>query len=74
MSKIILYWSNIPEKSGYETVDEWKESELKFSPLHDLVFKSHEKLGNDVELWTHQKVSDFPYKGICVKDKKKKRK
>lgn len=68
MSKIILYWSNIPEKSGYETVDEWKESELKFSPLHDLVFKSHEKLGNDVELWTHQKVSDFPYKGICVKD------
>jgi hypothetical protein len=68
MAKIILYWSNIPEKSGYKTVDEWRESELEFSPLHDLVFKSHEKLGNDVEVWTHQKVSNFNYNGITIKD------
>ena len=59
MAKIILYWSNIPKKFGYKTIDEWKESNLKFSPLHDLVFKSHERLENDVELWTHQKVDNF---------------
>lgn len=68
MPKIILYWSNIPERCGYKTINEWKESELQFSPLHDLVFKSHERLGNDVELWTHQKITNFAYKGIIVKD------
>lgn len=71
MAKIILYWSNIPKKFGYKTIDEWKESNLKFSPLHDLVFKSHEKLENDVELWTHQKVDNFNYKGIVIKDASK---
>jgi len=68
MSKIILYWSNIPAKHNYKTLDEWKNSELIFSPLHDLVFRSHERLNNDVELWTHQKVTDFKYKGITIKD------
>lgn len=61
MSKIIMYWSNIPERCGYNTVDEWTNSELKFSLLHDLVFKSHERLNNDVEIWTHQKVTEFSY-------------
>ncbi len=68
MAKIIMYWSNIPEKSGYKTIDEWRNAELQFSPHHDLVLKSHERLGNDVELWTHQKVSEFNYKGITIKD------
>jgi len=68
MHKIILYWSNIPERYGYQTVNEWRNSELKFSPLHDLVFKSHERLKNDVELWTHQKISNFKYKGIDIRD------
>lgn len=68
MAKIIMYWSNIPEKSGYNTVEEWKNAELQFSPHHDLVFKSHERLGNEVEIWTHQTVSDFNYKGITIRD------
>ena len=68
MSKIIMYWSNIPAKAGYKTVNEWREAELQFSPHHDLVLKSHERLGNDVEIWTHQKVSEFNYKGITIKD------
>ena len=68
MAKIIMYWSNIPAKSGYTTVDEWRNAELQFSPHHDLVFKSHERLGNDVEIWTHQKVSEFNYSGITIRD------
>lgn len=68
MAKIIMYWSNIPAKSGYNTVDEWRNAELQFSPHHDLVFKSHERLGNDVEIWTHQKVSEFNYSGITIRD------
>ena len=68
MAKIILYWSNLPKRCGYKSIEEWKNAELKFSPLHDLVFRSHERLGNKVELWTHQKITDFSYEGIEIKD------
>ena len=68
MPKIVLYWSNIPSRYGYKTANDWKNSELEFSPLHDLVFKSHERLKNDVEVWTHQKVTHFNYKGIKIKN------
>lgn len=68
MATIILYWSNVPSKSGIDSCDEWRESEVKFSASHDLVFKSHERLVNNVELWTHQKVTDFPYDNIKIKD------
>ena len=62
--RVILFWSNIPSDFGYTNYQDWKNSELKFSPFHDLVFKSHERLNNDVELWTFQQVTNFPYKNI----------
>jgi hypothetical protein len=68
MATIVLYWSNIPEKSGFDNHHDWRTSELKFSPFHDLVFKSHYRVGNTVELWTHQQVTDFPYENITIKD------
>jgi len=41
---IVLYWSNPTNMDGV----------LEFSPFHELVFKSHQRLNNQVELWTHQ--------------------
>jgi len=67
-NKIILFWSNIPSKNGYTNYIDWQNSELKFSPFHELVFKAHERLNNTVELWTFQKISNFPYNNITIKN------
>ena len=69
--RVILFWSNIPSDFGYTNYQDWENSELKFSPYHDLVFKSHERLNNDVELWTFQQVTNFPYKNITIKNANK---
>lgn len=64
--KIILFWTNKPNSDTYFR-DSWRSSELKFSPFHELVIESHRKIGNDVELWTYQNVSEPPA-GIKIKD------
>ena len=62
MSTIVLYWGN---PRGFD-------AELRFSPFHELVFKSHQRVGNTVELWTHQYVEPNSfvrnYKNITIKD------
>lgn len=62
MATIILYWSN---PKGFD-------AELRFSPFHDLVFKAHQRVGNTVELWTHQYVEPNSvvrqYDNITIKD------
>ncbi len=65
---IVLYWSNIPSRNGFYNYQDWQTSELQFSPFHDLVFKSHQRSGNVVELWTHQQVTDFPFDNVTIKD------
>jgi len=64
--KIILFWSNKPTESSSPT--SWRGSELRFSPFHELVFKAHEKMGNEVEVWTYQKVTYWEYPSIKIKD------
>lgn len=68
-STIILFWSNFNKECKDFTT--WKNSELVFSPFHKLTLRSHEKLNNTVELWTFQKVSNFDYKNITIKDASK---
>ena len=64
MATVVLFWTNMPRPS--QTCDDWQNSLLEFSPFHDLVFRSHEKAGNTVELWTYQRVEEFPYNNIRV--------
>lgn len=54
--KIILFWSTFND-SNIE-VNEWVNSTAKLSPFHFLSLKSHEKFGNEVELYTYQKIDN----------------
>tara|TARA_Y100000593_G_scaffold94069_1_gene191463 strand:- start:2100 stop:3050 length:951 start_codon:yes stop_codon:yes gene_type:complete len=54
--KIILFWSTFNDSNI--DVNEWVNSTAKLSPFHFLTLKSHEKFGNEVELYTYQKIDN----------------
>ena len=65
MSKIILFWTVYNDT--FENADQWRNFTFTPTDLHFLVFQGHEKLQNDVELYSYQKCKlDFTH--IKLKD------
>jgi len=65
MSKIILFWTIY--NKDFQDAEEWRNYKFSPSALHNLAFKGHEKLENDVELYTYQNCQ-INYKNIIIKD------
>ena len=65
MSKIILFWSVY--NKNFTDVEEWRNYTFKPSNLHLLAYQGHEKLKNNVELYTYQKCN-LDYQNIKLKD------
>lgn len=66
MSTIFLFWSNPP--SFKATYSEWVSQELIFSQLHILSLSAHQKVGNRVVLYTYQRVNQWPFCDVELRD------
>ena len=65
MSKIILFWSVY--NSSFTDVESWRNYTFEPTELHRLAFQGHEKLRNQVELYTYQRV-DVNFDSIVIRD------
>ena len=64
-SKIILFWSVY--NNNFKDAEQWRNYTFCPSILHTLALEGHEKLKNEVELYTYQKCKNN-YKYIKLKD------
>ena len=55
MNKHILFWTEYNEGMSFE---DFKNHQIDLSPFHKLSLLAHEKLNNDVILFTYQKFND----------------
>lgn len=65
MIKIILFWTEY--NNTFTDVEKWRNHTFIPTELHKLAFQGHEKLANQVELYTYQRL-DVNFKSIIIKD------
>lgn len=65
MNKIILFWSVYNQ--SFTDAETWRNYTFKPTELHRLAYQGHEKLKNQVELYTYQRV-DVNFDSIVIKD------
>ena len=62
--KTILFWTKY---NGEQNESSWRNFEVKISPFHFLSLSSHLKFGNEVYLYSYQKISGAP-DGVILLD------
>ena len=65
MRKVVLFWSTFTPNTGY---DEWVNSSADLSAFHYLPLSSHMNIGNAVELYTYQNISNDTFKDVVIKN------
>jgi hypothetical protein len=63
--KHILFWSEYSDEMNY---DMFCDKRIQLSAFHKLSLKAHEKLNNDVVLFTYQKINEKLPKNVKVLD------
>src|SRR5688572_10657969 len=63
--KQILFWSSY---SNEDTLKEWMQTKVELFPSHKLSLKSHEKLGNEVHIYSYQNIITPVPENVIWKD------
>lgn len=60
-----MFWSKY---DGETSLEEWRNQEIELTALHSLSLKSHERLNNEVTLFTYQKIKNKVPSNIKITD------